>query len=90
MAEQMDLIDVRPKNEKAILAKAKEYKQFSAKRQEILAEEVAAKKELLKLIHDSGVKPLEDGKIRFTCDGFTITVTPRDELVRVKEAGDEE
>ena len=86
----MDLIDVRPENEKAILAKAKEYKRFSAKRQEILAEEVSAKKELLELIHESGVKPLEDGKIRFTSDGFTITVTPRDELVRVKEAGDEE
>lgn len=90
MAEQMDLIDVRSEHEKEILAKAKEYKNLSARRQKILAEEVAAKKELLELIHASGVEPLEDGKIRFTGDGFTITVTPRDELVRVKETGDAE
>ena len=87
---QLDLIDVRPENEKAILAKARKYKAVSAERQAALAEEIQLKKELLGLIHDSGLIPMDDGVIRFEADGFKITVKSRDELVQVKEISSEE
>jgi hypothetical protein len=87
--EQMDLIDVGPKNSKEIIKHARLYKSALAKRVDAFAEEVAQKQKLLELINAEHLQRLEDGKIKFRLDGFTITVTPRDELVKIKEDGDE-
>ena len=62
-------------------------------RVEALAEEVKAKQEILSLVKDAHLSRLADGSIKFKCDGMVITVTPRDELVKVKDEskdGDEE
>ena len=70
---------------KEILAKAREYKKTQGERIGWLASEKQLKQELLALIKEAKLKPLEDGIIRFRCDGCVISVTPRDELVQVKE-----
>lgn len=87
--EQGTLIDTGPKESKKIIAAARKYKSVSAQRQALTAEEVAAKKDLLDLVKQENLQ-MVDGKIQFEVDGLTITVTPRDELIRVKEKGDSE
>ena len=90
--EQMDLIDVTPESLKEIKPIAKRYKAAMQARVEALKEEVEAKQGILSLIKDAHLSRLQDGSIKFKCDGMVITVTPRDELVKVKEEkkGDEE
>jgi len=83
--EQLDLIDVHPENEKAIVSAAKMYKKYQAARLGALAKEVEQKKLLLSLIRDAKLKPLDDGRIKFSCDNFVITVTPADMKINVKE-----
>ena len=83
--EQMDLIDVSPENSKGIIACAKRYKTAQATRIAALNDEKAEKHNLLELIEKEHLSRTEEGKIQFTVDGMTITVTPRDELVQVKE-----
>lgn len=87
---QLDLIDVSPANGKEIIKQARIYKKAQAERIEALAEEVESKQKLLALVKEANLKPLEDGVIRFRLDGFTITVKPRDELVKVKDDSEEE
>lgn len=87
--EQLDLIDVAPENEKEIIACAKRYKKFQRERSEALKNEVAEKQKLLNLIEAAELSRLDDGSIKFKVDGFMITVTPRDELIRVKDEGEE-
>ncbi|MFH1281406.1 MAG: hypothetical protein ABIH91_01630 [Candidatus Omnitrophota bacterium] len=89
--EQMALIDVGPENGPIIVAQARIYKKASKARQKALKNEVEQKKKLLALIKDAGLKPLDvSGVIRFRCNSVIISVTPRDELVRVKEEGQPE
>ena len=83
--KQLPLIDVEPENMKGILPKAHEYKEAVTERLAWLASETKLKAELLALIKEAKIKPLEDGVIRFCCDGVVISVTPRDELIKVKE-----
>lgn len=87
--EQMKLIDVGPENSKEIIKQARIYKAAVAKRIKATNEEVPAKQKLLKLIIDAHLNRLEDGTIKFKLDGYTITVTPRDELIKVKEDKEE-
>jgi hypothetical protein len=84
--EQIPLMDTLPEGSEEIIACAKRYKNAQAARIEALNMEKQEKGTLLELIEKAGFQRLEDGKIKFTADGFTITVTPRDELVQVKEA----
>ena len=88
--EQMDLINVGPKNSKEIIKHAKLYRSALSRRIEAMAEEVAQKHKLLELIEAEHLQRLDDGKIKFKLDSYTITVTPRDELVKIKEDGDAE
>lgn len=83
--EQLDLIDVRPKNSKAILKAVKQYKADQAQRIEALGREVAGKQKILSLIKEAKLQHLDDGRIQFRIDKVTITVTPRDEIIKIKE-----
>ena len=91
-AEQLDLIpDARPANEKEIARVANDYRM--ALREQCAALSVAKerKEELLALVKEAKLTPTDDGKIQFHAGGLLIMVTPRDELVRVKdETGDED
>lgn len=89
--EQMDLIEnVRPENAGAILKEARIYKKFQADRLIALAMEKEHKQKVLDLVKAANLQPLEDGIIRFRCDSVLITVTPRDELIKVKEDAEAE
>ena len=85
--EQLALIDTAPENSKEIIRHAKKYKAAMQERVAALAIEKEEKQTLLGLIKESGAKPV-DGKITLNLNGFKITVTPRDELVKVKEDGE--
>lgn len=78
-----------PENLKEIKPYAKRYKAAMQRRVEALQEEVEAKQKILSLIKEANLSRLADGSIRFKCDGLLITVTPRDELVKVKDDSDE-
>lgn len=84
-SEQLDLIDVQPENAKAIIAEARVYKKFQAARLNALAKETEHKAKVLNLVKEAKLQPLNGGVIKFKYDGFEISITPRDELVKVKE-----
>lgn len=88
--EQLDLIDVEPENKEAILRVAHRYKNAKKERMAALAIEKAEKEKLLAVVKEAKILPDPDGSYRFTLDGLTITVTPRDELLKVKFAGDDD
>ena len=83
--EQIDLIDVAPENAKAIIAAGRIYRKLVLVRQKAGSKEIVQKAEVLRLVKEAKLQTLDGGKIRFTYDGVTISVTPRDELVQVKE-----
>lgn len=83
--EQLDLIDVAPKNAKPIMAEARIYKRLMLVRKKAGDKEVAQKAKVLSLVKEAKLQPQEDGIIKFSYDGFTIKITPRDELVQVTE-----
>lgn len=83
--EQLDLIDVQPENAKAIIRAARLYKEFQAARQTALSKELEQKHWVLKLVKAAKLQPLNGGKIKFEYDTVMVCITPRDELVTVKE-----
>lgn len=83
--EQLDLIDVGPANFKAIKPVAKKYRLIVKERLAAQAKEVELKTELLALVKDAHMQHLDDGTIQFRVDGMLITITPRDELIKVKD-----
>lgn len=87
--EQMDLLDVSPENLKEIIPVAKQYRKAVKRRMVALEEETQLKGQILNLIKDAKFSRLADGSIKFRCDGMLITVTPRDELVRVNDKEDQ-
>lgn len=87
--KQLDLIDVAPENAKPIIEAARKYKHFQTERLGFLKKEIEQKVLILELIHKAGLQKLKGGKIKFEYDGVILTVTPRDELVQVKEKKDE-
>lgn len=86
----MDLIDVEPKNKKDILRIARKYKALQQERISALNAEITQKEKLLTVVRAAKIVPDADGAYRFRMDTLTITVTPRDELVKVQFAKDEE
>lgn len=87
---QLQLLDVSHPAAKKIQSLARAYKKAVKERMEIGKTEQDLKEKLRAEVKESGMKPDEDGVVTFTCGKVTITVTPRDELVRVKDADAEE
>lgn len=81
--EQLDLIDVLPEDAKPIIEKAREYRKTVAARQKLTDKEAKQKQEVLELVKDAHIQPVEDGIIKFKHDGYTISITPRDVLVKI-------
>ena len=83
---QGDLIDVAPENAKPIIRAARLYKKFLRARQEALSQEIKQKAKVLELVRAAELQPIDNtGKLRFEYDGVTISITPRDELVQIKD-----
>lgn len=87
--EQGMLLDIAPKNQKALAVKAKAYREKMLERKAALDEEIQLKAELLAMVKEAGVQEV-DGKIVLNVDDVTITVKHRDELIQVKEKGESE
>ena len=83
--EQLDLIDVHPKEAKPIIEAARRYKKYQKIRLENLAKEIAEKGVIKDLVRKAKLPTLPNGKIKFTYDNVMVEITPRDELVRVVE-----
>ena len=83
--KQLDLIDVGPENSKEIVRVAERYKEAQAERLEALKRAVDEKQNLLDLIEKADLQPV-GCKIKCRCDGYIITVTPRDQLISIKKA----
>ncbi len=83
--EQLQLIDVGPKDGKEIMVAAKSYQKHQTARLKSLEKEMEQKTLILELVKKANLQPLAGGVIKFRLDGMTITIKPRDELVRVKE-----
>lgn len=83
--EQLDLIDFHPKNSKPIIEAARLYKKFQATRIAALKKEIKQKQKILELVKSENLQTLDGGKVKFELDDLIIGVTPRDELVTVKE-----
>jgi len=83
--KQLDLIDVHPKNAGPIIELARKYRTVVSQRVKLLAKEVEMKAQILEMVKAANLKRLADGVIRFTYDGYTLTVTPQDEKLNVKE-----
>jgi hypothetical protein len=86
--EQMPLIEVRPENVQEMTNIAERYKAVCRKRQELTAQETSLKEKLKELIGKAKLQRLEDGSIKFNCGGYPISVTPRDEVIRIGEKKD--
>ncbi len=83
--QQMDLIDVGPKNSKEIIKHARLYRSAQARRVKALQEEIVEKHTILELVKKAKLQRTADGNIKFHCDGLLITIVPRDELLRIKD-----
>ena len=88
--EQGSLIDVQPQNAKEILKAAQEFKKASLKKTKAKEAEDACKATLLDLVKEAGLQPLENGVIQLRIAGTVITVTPKEDGVKVKEEGEAE
>lgn len=83
--KQMSLIDVGPKNLKQIIGVAKKYRSAVRRRMHVAEEEQALKAQVLELVEKAKLGRDDKGRVRFQADGYVITVTPRDNLVQVRE-----
>lgn len=83
--EQMALMEVGPENRKEIVEAVRIYKGHQSDRIIAGKKEVKQRDVVKALIKKSGLKPLQDGTIKFTYGMVTICVTPRDELITITE-----
>lgn len=85
--EQLPLIDVLPEDAKPIIEAAKLYKEYMLERITWSGKEVAQRNLVREMVAKAGFQRLPDGTIRFSHDGVTITITPQDDKISVKEEG---
>ena len=83
--EQLQLIEVAPKNAKPIIEAGRLYKKAVKTRQKALAKEVELKEKIRQLAKEANIQRLANGEIKFKYDGVTIRITPQDEKVTVTE-----
>lgn len=89
--EQMQLIDVSHPLAKKLKPLARKYKTAMSERQAALAEEIDYKKKIIETIKADGtIKPNAEGITAIQFDGMTVTIKPRDELVKVKMEEEDE
>lgn len=87
--EQGYLLDVGPENAKTIKRHARAYKRAQKARLKALAEEIKHKVKIVEAVKAANLS-MVDGAYKLRVDGMLITVTPRDESVKVKEDGGDE
>jgi hypothetical protein len=87
--KQLQLIETLPENIQEIVDVALDYKECVVTRQGILKKEVELKAKIKDMVKKAKIQPLKDGVIRFRHDGVLISITPRDEVIRVKEVKEE-
>ena len=78
------LIEIHSPNTKKMLSAARRYKKAQKVRLQALDEETTAKHEIVELAKKEKLKPMEDGTVKMSLEGVKISITPRDELVKVK------
>lgn len=83
--EQLQLLETAHPMAKKIIDTARKYKRLVRERSEILRDEVKEKEKMKALVRETDLKPDADGVIEFRCGKVVVTVTPRDELIRVKD-----
>lgn len=83
--EQLELIDVTPANMKEIVPLVKAYRKATLADSRAKEKRKEAKAALTAAVHEAGLEPLEDGKIRFKCEDMVVLITPQDDSVRVTE-----
>lgn len=83
--EQGKLFEIHGKKAKEIIEAAQLYKKYQDARISAGVKEAEQKKLILDLVKKSNLQVLAGGKIKCVVDGLSITITPRDELVQVKE-----
>ncbi len=82
---QQDLIDVCPPNIKEIVLHAKRYREHLTTRLAAQKGEEREKQKVKDLVKEAKLQPIEGGIIKFSYDGFTVKLTPRDILVQIEE-----
>lgn len=87
--KQLLLIETLPENIQEIVDVALEYKECVVTRQGILRKEVELKTKIKDMVKEAKLQPLKDGVTRFRYDGVLISITPRDEIIKVKEVPEE-
>ncbi len=85
--EQVALIDTSLPNAKEIEQAARHYRHLAQERKALAAEEIEAKASLIAAVKATGIAPDAYGTIICVLGELTITIKPRDELVRVKDGG---
>lgn len=55
-----------------------------------MAKKVEHKQKVLELVRAAKLQTLDGGKIKFEYDGVVISITPRDELVKVRDRAEPE
>jgi len=87
--EQLQLIEVGPKNIKEIEKHVRAYKEALSKRLPLTRIESKEKQAILDLVKKANLQPLEDGEIRFHAAGMLIRVIPEDITIKLKDADGE-
>lgn len=85
VGEQMELMDVSPEKAKPIVATGRVLKKLQVARASAQDKENRQKAIFLNLVEEANIQRLPDGKIKFHYDGLTVTVTPKQESVSIKE-----
>ena len=83
--EQLELIETGPGNAEEIIKAARLYKQAQNTRLSALKEELKYKGEVKRLVKKADMQPIKDGIIKFEHSGLVFCLTPRDELITIKE-----
>lgn len=81
--EQLQLIDVGPKNVKEIRPHLEAYRN-AVEEYSTLGNIVNTEKQaIIDLVHKAGLQRLQNGNIEFTIDGILIKIVPSEEKIKI-------